>query len=374
MGSMGLNHSLSRPQLSSSTAPRQGLTRSQSSPELTTNKPLTQLQQQVYPSRVQAQFPSLSSESTLQKLHTQIESRSAHSLNHAARQCLLALGEHPLTQGLLTHLEKGIETGTRLYHVNEGLEALEITLPNGEKVKPSEKLEEVMEALTQKFEWGETNIPTAEAEIFETLTGVSTESMGSLKEIIASGQQLLYLAKTAQCLRTAYTNYGTANFGEAVETLAKVSYQALGGKSSIELAEKVSAFCQKCDLDSGKELMTALAKFSTDENIIASAERSLLSWATVGVTAGGYLGQAVPFLSYGAAALDASLAAKNSYHWWQGQASGTELLKSSVTALGSISGATVAPVVGPLAATAINFSIDTVSSSYTAISNWWSGR
>lgn len=370
MGSMGIQRTPAPAPLSPSSAPARV---APPAPPPAPTGPSQRLQQQVRQSSAQTQQQAqLSSPATLQQVQSQIDNSQPASLAQNARQCMQALGDHPLTQGLVSGGKTAIETGAKLHDLNAAFEEIEVTLPNGETVKPSEKLEEIMESLSEKFEMGETEIPTAEMQIFEYLTGASAESMGSLKEMMDTGQQVLQAAKTAQCLREAYNSYGTPEFGGKVEALAKASYMTLGGKSTVELTEKVSAFCQKCDLDSGKEVMSALAKFSTDDSFVASTERSLLSWASAGSSASGYIGKAVPFLSYGAAAIDTGLAAKTGYDWWQGKASGTDLAKSSITALGSVAGATVAPVVGPLAATAINYSIDAVGSAYTAISNWWS--
>ncbi|MBF2055152.1 MAG: hypothetical protein IGS03_17010 [Candidatus Sericytochromatia bacterium] len=371
MGSTGIQRTPSPAPLAPSTAPARRAPVAPTTPTAPTG-PSQRLQQQVRQSSAQTQQQAqLSSQATLQQVQSQIDSTPASSLSQSARQCMQALGDHPLTQGLVSTGGTAIQTGAKLHDLNQAFEDAEITLPNGESVKPSEKLEEIMESLTEKFGMGETEIPTAEAQIFEYLTGVSTDTMGSIKDMMETGQQVMQVAKTAQCLRDAYNSYGTPEFGSKVEALTKNSYMTLGGKSTVELTEKVSAFCEKCDLDSGKEVMGALAKFSTDDSFVASTERSLLSWATSGSSASGYIGKAVPFLSYGAAAIDTGLAAKTGYDWWQGKASGTDLAKSSITALGSVAGATIAPVVGPLAAAAINVGIDAVGSAYTAISNWW---
>lgn len=373
MGSMGIQRTPSASQLSPATAPSRPA-RTVASPPTAPSGPSQRLQQQVRQSNAQTQQQAqFSSPATLQQVQSQIDNSPPASLAQNARQCMQALGDHPLTQGLIANADYTVETMATIHDFNEVLEDIEITLPNGESVKPSEKLEEVMEALTEKFAMGETEIPTAEAQIFEYLTGVSTDTMGSIKDMMETGQQVLQIAKTAQCLRNAYETYGTSEFTDAVEDLVKNSYMTLGGKSTVELTEKVSEFCQKCDLDSGKEVMSALAKFSTDDSFMASTERSLLSWASANPGISNYVGKAVPFLSYGAAAIDTGMAAKTGYDWWQGQASGTALAKSSITALGSVAGATVAPVVGPLAATTINAGIDLAGSIYTKVSDWWYG-
>lgn len=380
MSSMGIQRS-PQPPIPAQNVQRQNTQRLQSAPapSRTTSTSPTQvsnpahrLQQQQVQARSQqsTQLHQLTSPETAQAVSQAIDQTAPTTLMQNARQCAQVLGDSRLTQGLVTTGKTAITTGAKLHDfsesVNDKLDDLGVAEPLGE----------VVESLTEKFKMGETEIPTAEAALFEQLTGISTDTMGSLKEMVETGQQALQVAKTAQCLNEAYQSYGTPEFGGKVEALAKASYVTLGGDSTIELTKKVSAFCEKCDVDSGKEVMSALAKFSTDDSLVATGQRSALSWmstATVGSGVTGYVGKAMPFLSYGALAIDTGMAAKTGYDWWQGKASSTELCKSTVTALGSAAGATVAPVIGPLAASAINYGIDGASSAYSAVSNWWYG-
>jgi hypothetical protein len=370
MGSPGIQRSNAFTSLPATATPqRSNSLRSATAPPSASSTastgPSQRAQRQVQASRAQT-AQQLASPETAQAVSQAIEATPSSTLQENALHYASVIKDSPLTQGLVSTTQSAISTGAKLH---DGVEAFGETLDAAGVAEP---LGNVVDALTEKFNAGETEIPTLEAAAFERLTGISTESIGSLKEMVETGKQALQVAKTAQCLNDAYQSYGTAEFSGKVQELARVSYATLGGESTVELHSKVSAFCEKCDIDSGKEVMSALAKFSTDDSFIATTQRSALSWAS-GSGASSLMGQAVPVLSFGAAAIDTGMAAKTGYDWWQGKASGTELCKSSVTALGSVAGATVAPVIGPLAAAAINYGIDAAGSAYTSVSNWWNG-
>ncbi len=367
MSSMGIQRSGSLTSLPG-TPPAQQTRSSQAirtAPPTVTAGPSAQVQRQVQTSRAQT-AQQLAGPETAQAVAQAIDATPAPTLQANALHYASVLQNSPLTQGLVTTTQTVVNTGAQLH---DGVEKMSERMDAAGVAEP---LSDIVDSLTEKFEMGETEIPTVEAAAFERLTGISTESIGSLKEMVETGKQALQVAKTAQCLNAAYQSYGTPEFSGKVQELASVSYATLGGESTVELHSKVSAFCEKCDLDSGKEMMSALAKFSTDDSFVATTQRSMLSWAS-GSGVSGAVGQAMPLLSFGAAAIDTGMAAKTGYDWWQGKASGTELCKSSITALGSVAGATVAPVVGPLAASALNYGIDAASSAYTSVSNWWYG-
>lgn len=369
MSSMGIQRSASFTRLPATAAPQRSGASSTPSTSSTSNTtptaPSQRLQRQVQTSRTQT-AQQLASPETAQAVSQAIETTPSATLQKNALHYASVIKDSPLTQGIVSTTQSAISGGARLH---DGVENLGEMMDTAGVAEP---LNDIVDALTEKFEMGETEIPTLEAAAFERLTGISTDTIGSLKEMVDTGKQALQVAKTAQCLNDAYQSYGTPEFSGKVQDLAKVSYATLGGESTVELHSKVSAFCEKCDLDSGKEVMSALAKFSTDDSFVATTQRTALSWAS-GSAVSGAMGQAVPLLSFGAAAIDTGMAAKTGYDWWQGKASGTELCKSSVTALGSVAGATVAPVIGPLAAATINYGISATSSAYTSVSNWWNG-
>lgn len=327
--------------------------------------PSQRAQRQVQTSRLQT-AQQLASPETAQAVSRAIETTPSGTLQENALHYASVIKDSPLTRGVVSATQSAVSTGAKLH---DGVETVGKAL---DTVGIAEPLGNVVDSITEKFKAGETEISTAEARAFETLTGISPDSLGSLKEMIDTGKQALQVAKTAQCLKDAYQSYGTSEFSGKAQELAKVSYATLGGDSTVELHSKVSTFCQKCDLDSGKEVMSAMAKFGTDNSFVATTQRSALSWAA-GSSASSLASKSVPILSYGAAAVDTCMAAKTGYDWWQGKATGTELCKSSVTALGSVAGATVAPVIGPMVASAINYGIDGASAAYTSVSNWWNG-
>ncbi len=367
---MGIQRSASFTSLPKTAAPqRSGSTRpatsTSSTPSTTPTGPSQRAQRQVQASRAQT-TQQLASPETAQAVSQAIEATPSGTLQENALHYASVIKDSPLTQGVVSATQSAVSTGAKLH---DGVETFGKALDTAGIAEP---LGNVVESITEKFKAGETEITTAEARAFETLTGVSPDSLGSLKAMVDTGKKALQVAKTAQCLNGAYQSYGTPEFSGKAQELAKVSYATLGGDSTVELHGKVSAFCEKCDLDSGKEVMSALAKFSTDDSLVATTQRSALSWAS-GSGVSGVMGTAAPLLSFGAAAVDTGMAAKTGYDWWQGKATGTELCKSSVTALGSVAGATVAPVIGPLMASAINYGIDNAGSAYTSVSNWWKG-
>lgn len=360
MSSMGVQRSLTPQPLNQPTSPRP----LQGSPPVSPTQasaPSGRMQQQVQARQQQSQqHNALSGQSALQHVQQSIQATPTQTLIQNSAACLRAISSSQLAQHLLSGGHSAVEMGAQVHDLTA-------------KIPMTEELGEVMEALTEKFELGETEIPTAEAKLFEHLTGISTDSMSSLKQVLETGQQVLQVAKTAQCLNQAYQAYGTPDFSSKIAPLARESYVTLGGQTSLDLSEKVSDFCQKRDLDSGKEVVSALAKFSTDDSLIATAQRSTLSYLSAGSSVGGVLGKSIPFLNYGVAVIDTGLAAKSGYDWWNGKSSGTELCKSGVTAMGSVLGSTVAPVIGPLLATGVNYGISSGGSMYSQLSNWWSG-
>ncbi len=361
MSSMGVQRSVSTPQLlnqGTQIKPTQRQTQVEA-PKQTGQS--GRLQQQVSSSRQQTQQQSqLSSPQQLRQVHGQIDQTPTQTLINNSKKCLQSVSDSQFAKKLVSGTKLGVETGAKLHDLSGD-------------IPKTEELGEVLDSLTEKFELGENKISTVEAQLFEKLTGISTESMSSLKDVLATGQQVLQLAKTAQCLNEACQSYGTPEFSGKIESLAKNSYISLGGQSSLDLSEKVSSFCQSHDVDSGKEMLSALAKFSTDDSLMATTQRSLLSYMSSGSQVGGLVGKSVPFLSFGSALVDTGMAAKTGYDWWNGKATGTELCKSGVTVVGSVLGSTVAPVIGPLLATGVNLGISNAGSMYTSVSNWWSG-
>lgn len=242
-------------------------------------------------------------------------------------------------------------------------------------VKPLEQMGALAEAVGENISLGERTLPSAEGVLFQAVSGVAPETLSHAKGYVDTGLQVVQACKTAHSLQQAYLSYGTAEFGAQASTAATQTYVMLGGQSSLALGEKVSAFCQNVSYDGAKEVVAAAAEFSGDDSLVAGLQRSALSTASsycLGSTATSYVAQAVPVLSFGVAAMDAANAAQASYNWSQGTGSGKDALKSVITAIGSGTGATVAPVIGPLAASALNLGIDGASAAYDYVSSWWS--
>ncbi len=333
----------------------------QENPVSSTSSPTLDQQQRKLKTQQQRDLTSVQ---TQQDIEQTIDNGSPPHMMERAQQLGQVLGNHPLTQGLSTTTGYVVEKGSQLYDTQKKVEKLA-----GDHLPEdvTQTLESLVESLGEKVEISENfKLDTAETLILSRLTGVSGDNIGSAKQALGLAQQVLQTTKTLQCMKNAYDSYGTDQFQTRLGELAESGYETLGGKANQELAGKISKFCQTCDLDSGKEMMEALAKFSTDDSLIPTLERNTLSYLTKGNTLAGVVGKSVPFLSYGSAAIDTGIMLKTGYDWYNGKTSNTEMLKSTLTATGSILGATVAPVVGPLVTSGVNYGIDTLS-------NWWYG-
>ena len=213
-------------------------------------------------------------------------------------------------------------------------------------------------------------------------SGFSAESVQMAGSALEWGATGLKAAQAGSSILAAYQK------GEVLSaetgTAIKQTYELMGGESTVEAACKIGEFCQNPTLDTGKEMLGALHELHEDDSLAASlthtAVRSAANYA-VGSTATGYVAAVLPGLSYATAAIDSTVAAKKGYDWYQGNnVSGYEATQSLITAAGSVAGATVAPVVGPLIASGLNLTLDAtaatygaVSSAYSSVSNWWQG-
>ncbi|PKL77442.1 MAG: hypothetical protein CVV27_05425 [Candidatus Melainabacteria bacterium HGW-Melainabacteria-1] len=242
-----------------------------------------------------------------------------------------------------------VTTGAKLHDMVDSASEFE-----ARGVKPLEKLGELTEAISEA---------PVEGALFEAVSGMSAETVGSASGALEGATTVLQACKTVHSLHQAYNSIGTADFGDRAVEAASQTFVTLGGEPTKELCSSISSFCQERSVDNAKEVLTAMAELSTDDSLVSGLTRSAIcsaSTATLGSGATDLLAQAAPGLSFGVAALDSGLALKSGYDYYYGQnnVTGRDVVRSTITAIGSGTGATVAPVVGPLAATVLNTSID----------------
>lgn len=334
--------------------------------------PSTGMQQQIQTVRNQSYSQAqLTSPQMLQAAQTQVQQQSPASLQAQHTATTSVLNQTNLGQ----QLKQMSQVGGRAIHIGAQIHDQVLEGQIGE-VKPFEQIEEAMDAMSQPFEFGEREISTAESYLLETATGVTPETVATVKSVMDTGKKILQISRAVQSIADISNYQDTFDLGSKVMNASKDTFCALGGDSTIELGSKILDCCRKQDFDSTKEMMQALGKFVQDDSYVASAERSLIASAATSVLGSSttqVLGKGLPFLSYGAAVVDVGLLAKTSYDWYQGNASTLDLIKSSITAVGSSAGATVAPFLGPLAATALNYSVDGIASLGNKVWSWWSG-
>jgi hypothetical protein len=284
-------------------------------------------------------------------------------------------GSSPMLQA--TEFGKKLaQAGAKVHDASEAIGEFEIG-----GVKPMEHIGSGIEAITGDFEIGGTKLPSAEGALLEYATGLSPDSVKGAKDLLDGGLKVAQACKTASSLHQAYLSYGTDQFSGNLATASKSAFVTFGGKPTVELADKVGSFCSKLDLESAGEMAKAAKEFGSDDSLISGLGRTALTSVgtyALGETATHVVSSSIPFLSFGVAAMDSATALKKGYDWANGNGSGIDALKSTVTAIGSGTGATVAPIIGPLAATAINLGIDGVglaaqgvSSAYNFVSSWW---
>lgn len=257
--------------------------------------------------------------------------------------------------------------GAKVHDASEAMSEFEIG-----GVKPLEHVGNTVGAITDGH---------IEAQVLEYATGISPESVKGAKDMLETGQSIMQACKTVNSLQQAYLSYGTADFSGHLGTASKEAFVTCGGKPTLELASKVGSFCSSMSLDSASELAKAATEFSKDDSVITGLSKTALTTvgtSVLGSTASNVISSSVPLLSFGVAAYDTATAVQKQVDWYNGKCSGTEALKSTITAIGSGTGATIAPVIGPLAATAVNLGIDGVglavdgvSSAYNYIKGWF---
>lgn len=308
--------------------------------------------QQVQKSQGQSESQAqLTSPQTLGDAQQQVQQAPPESLQGALDSTATVLGETGLGQKLKQVGQMGAQAAKISSQVSDVLE----TEVMG--VKPMEQLEEMMEGIGDSLDVGGFEIPTGEALAFESLTGISAETVGTAKEYMDMGKQILAYGKAANSVLEIGEYQDMSDLGCKVGTAAKDTYCALGGDSTIELGSKIAECCQKQDFDSAKEMVTALGKFAKDDSYVASTERSLIASAAtsvLGSTATSVLGSGVPLLSLAPLAMDVANLGSTISSYSDGTATGMQLTQSIVTTIGSGLGATVLPFVGPLAASGVN--------------------
>lgn len=318
----------------------------------TAPKPSTSMMQQVQKSQGQSDNQAqLTSPQTLGDAQQQVQQAAPESLQGALASTQGVLEETGLGQKLKQAGQLGAQAAKVSSQVSDVLE----TEVMG--VKPMEQAEDLMEAIGGSLEVGSFEIPTGEARMFESLTGISAETVGTAKEYVDMGKQLLAYGKAANSVIEIADYQDMSDLGCKVGTAVKDTYCALGGDSTIELGSKIVECCQKQDFDSAKEMVGALGKFVEDDSYVASAERSLIANAAtsvLGSTATSVLSSGVPLISLAPLAMDAYNLKSTYDSYSEGKASGIQLTQSIVTTIGSGLGATVLPFVGPLAASGVN--------------------
>ena len=206
---------------------------------------------------------------------------------------------------------------------------------------------------------------SVERQLLSYTSGFSEDSIASFQ---GSLDTFMKTAKTASDFQKWWnTPTDDPEINSIRMALANDSFVLMGGEKTANLASAISKCCTEGSMDSLKELSKATREFSSDESMVSSLSRSVLTsglQATLGVTTSSVLQQSVPILSYGVAAYDSGVALSNVYSWSSGDTtvSGLETTKSVITALGSVGGSSIAPVIGPLLATGLNLGIDWASS------------
>lgn len=210
-------------------------------------------------------------------------------------------------------------------------------------------------------------------------TAVLAEQLGLSEDTITGGAQALDLflkvSKASQSARDWFnTESDNPEINQKRLALAKDTFSALGGDKTLKLGEKLQDFYANPTQDTFKNVLKAAGDLQKDDGAISTLERSALRYGSqlvLGTTTTGLLARVTPGLSYASAAIDTGAAMNSFYNWYydQGDVSGMSVIQNSITAIGSGTGATIAPVVGPLIATGLNLAIDGVSSLYS----WWNG-
>ncbi len=339
------------------TAPVRQAPTTTSTPTVSTPKPSTGMMTQVQKSQGQSDSQAqLTSPQTLDSAQQQLQQLTSASLQGTLDATATVLGETGLGQKLKQVGQMGAQAAKVSSQVHDVLE----TEVMG--VKPLEQVEELMDAISSEpMSLGSLEIPTGESRMFEKLTGISAETVGTAKEYMEMGKQVLSYGKAANSVLEIGQYQDMSDLGCKVGTAVKDTYCALGGESTLELGSKIMECCQKQDFDSAKEMVGALGKFAEDDSYVASTQRSLIASAATSVLGG----SATSLTSSGIGMLTGSLTplalAKDVYDlgstissYSEGKATGMQLTQSIVTAVGSGLGATVLPFVGPLAAAGVN--------------------
>jgi hypothetical protein len=324
-----------------------------STPTVSTPKPSTGMMTQVQKSQGQSDSQAqLTSPTTLSDAQQQLQQLDPTSIQGTLDATATVLGETGLGQKLKQVGQMGAQAAKVSSQVHDVLE----TEVMG--VKPLEQVGELLEAASaDPLSIGSLSLPMGESRMMESLTGMSTETMGTAKTVLETGKQILSYGKAAHSVLDIGQAQDMSDLGSKVGTAVKDTYCALGGESTLELGNKIMECCQKQDFDSAKEMVGALGKFAKDDSYVASTERSLIaSTATsvLGSTATSVLGSGVPLLSLAPLAMDVANLGSTISSYSEGTATGMQLTQSIVTAVGSGLGATVLPFVGPLAAAGVN--------------------
>lgn len=192
--------------------------------------------------------------------------------------------------------------------------------------------------------------------------GVSTDVIGVIKK------QLSVITEIKEAVSAAKdwwdTDSNDPTIQEKREALAKEVFEVFGAKQPMELISKLGDLCEDPSIDnlSGvlkatKSLVSSTSSLNTGLSLIGGGG-SLIGGVSKVVS------RSVPFLGYATTAIDGAIALKAGYDFLVNDGSGTDFLKKTITAVGSGFGSTIAPLIGPLAASTLNTGIDIISS-------WW---
>lgn len=342
------------------------LSRSQSlpslkTPTLTPKQPQTspRLQQQVLQSQSQSQSLSdLTSSQTLQQLSDKIDDLSPKNITEQFQQVKETLVQTKVGQTLKKVVDSGvpqlaITTGVVLSdHLDKEIPVL--------KVKGGELL-------------GSLESGKLENRMLSYVSGLETETISTLQGYT---DQFAKCSKTINSVCEWYSSDDNdPKLNEKRLALAKDSLVLMGGEKTLNMCEKIKQCCEDPSFDHVKEMVQSCGDFANDDSLVGTGTRKLLvegGKLALGQTTVNVVKSSVPFLSYGTALMDTGVALSKVDDWLDGKVSGTEALKSVITAIGSGTGSTVAPIVGPLLASGVNMLIDNSSSIVDGIKSGFS--